>query len=104
MTIGMFLFIGRHDMIINVTGLCAVLAIAGTFAGLYKLRWIRLFLLGIFNFMLVALNNILYYGAGLKLYLPVIQKNYFPVFPVLDLFNRHKFIQQEKFKITRYYR
>jgi len=74
MTIGMFLFTALHDMIINVTALCAVVAIAGTFAGLHKLKWRRLFLLGIFNFVLVVLNNILYYGQGLKLYLPVVQK------------------------------
>lgn len=74
MAIGMFLFTDLHDTIINITGLCAVVAIVGTFVGLRKLKWTGLFWLGIFNFLLVAGNNILYYGHGLKLYLPVVQK------------------------------
>ncbi|MEP6951567.1 MAG: hypothetical protein ABI863_19910 [Ginsengibacter sp.] len=74
MAIGMFLFTNLHDTIINITGLCAVVAIVGTFAGLRKLRWPRLFWLGIFSLLLVAGNNILYYGRGLILYLPVLQK------------------------------
>ncbi|MEP6927141.1 MAG: hypothetical protein ABI834_05865 [Ginsengibacter sp.] len=72
--IGMFLFTNLHDAIINISGLCAVVAIIGTFAGLHKLKWIKLFWLGILNFFLIILNNILYYGEGLKQYLPIVQK------------------------------
>jgi hypothetical protein len=74
MTIGMFLFTDLHDTIVNVASLCGLVATIGTFIGLHKLKWTKLFWLGIFNLTLVALNNILYYGDGLKLYLPVVQK------------------------------
>jgi hypothetical protein len=74
MTIGMFLFTDLHDTIVNIASLCGLVATIGTFIGLHKLKWTRLFGLGIFNLILVALNNILYYGDGLKLYLPVVQK------------------------------
>ena len=74
MTIGMFLFTDLHDTIVNIASLCGIVATVGTFIGLRKLKWPKLFWLGIFNLALVALNNILYYGGGLKLYLPVVQK------------------------------
>lgn len=74
MATGMLIFTRLHDIIINITGLCAVIAIAGTFAGLRKLRWKRLFWLGIVNLLLIAVSNILYYGPGLIFYLPVVQK------------------------------
>jgi hypothetical protein len=80
MAMGMFLFTKLHDTIINLASLCGLIAIVGTFGGLYKLKWTKLFWLGIFNLTLVALNNILYYGDGLKLYLPVVQKITFLVF------------------------
>ena len=74
MTIGMFLFTDLHDTIVNIASLCGLVAVVGTFIGLHKLKWIKLFWFGIFNLTLVALNNILYYGEGLKLFLPVVQK------------------------------
>jgi len=74
MTTGMFLYTNLHDTIVNIASLCGLVATVGTFIGLYKLKWTTLFALGIFTLALVALNNILYYGDGLKLYLPVVQK------------------------------
>ena len=74
MTTGMFLFTDLHDTIVNIASLCGLVATVGTFIGLYKLKWTRLFGLGILNLLLVVLNNILYYGDGLKLFLPVVQK------------------------------
>lgn len=74
MTVGMFLFTDLHDIVVNVASLCGLVATVGTFVGLYRLKWTKLFWLGFFNLTLVALNNILYYGNGLKLYLPVVQK------------------------------
>lgn len=74
MTTGMFLFTDRHDIIVNIASFCGLVATVGTFIGIHKLKWTKLFWLGIFNLALVALNNILYYGDGLKLYLPVVQK------------------------------
>jgi len=74
MIVEMFFFSGPHDIIINVASLCGLIATIGTFVGLRKLKWRNLFWLGIFNLALIALNNILYYGDGLKLYLPIVQK------------------------------
>ena len=74
MTTGMFLFTDLHDTFVNIASLCGLVATVGTFFGLHKLKWTKLFWFGIFNLAPVALNNILYYGNGLKLYLPVVQK------------------------------
>ncbi len=74
MAIGMFIFTDLHDTIVNVASLCGLVATVGTFIGLHKLKWTKLFGLGILNLTLIVLNNILYYGDGLKLFLPVVQK------------------------------
>lgn len=80
MTTGMFLFTDQHDIIVNIASFCGLVAMVGTFIGLHKLKWTKLFWLGILNLALIALNNILYYGDGLKLYLPVVQKITFLIF------------------------
>ena len=74
MTIGMFLFTDLHDTIVNVASLCGLVATAATIIGLHKLKWTKLFGLGILSLTLVVINNILYYGDGLKLFLPIVQK------------------------------
>lgn len=74
MITGIFLFTDFHDIIINIASLCGLVATTGTFAGLRKLKWRNLFRMGTFNLALVAVNNILYYNDGLRLYLPVVQK------------------------------
>ena len=71
--IAFFIFTGLHDIIIIIAALCAMLALAGTLLGLYKMKWWGLFAFGIFNLVMVTVNNILYYGGDL-LYLPVVQK------------------------------
>ena len=68
------LFTDLHDQVINAATLCGLASIAGTFAGLHRLRWRKLIGFGLFNLFLVVVNNILYYGDGLLLYLPVVQK------------------------------
>ena len=74
MTIALFLFTKYHDIVINLASIIGSIAIMGTFAGLYKIKWFTLFWFGIFNLFLVALNNYVYYTKGLIVYLPVIQK------------------------------
>jgi len=97
MIVGMLLFTNLHDTVVNAASLCGLIATVGTFAGLRKLNWKKLFWLGIFNLLLVALNNILYYGNGLKLYLPVVQKITFFFFLLwiclinIKLFNKNKY-------------
>lgn len=73
MCIAFFIFTDFHDAIINIAALLAMVAIAITFIGLYKMKWSNLFVFGLFNLVLVAVNKWLYYGGGL-LYLPVVQK------------------------------
>ena len=80
MIIGMFLFTDLHDTIVNIASLCGLVATAGTFIGLYKLKWKGLFWLGILNLIFIIVNNILYYGEGLRSYLPIVQKNTFLFF------------------------
>jgi hypothetical protein len=94
MTFGLFLSTGMHDTIVNLASFFGLIATVGTFIGLYKLRWTMLFWMGIFNLILVAVNNILYYGVGFKLFLPVVQKITFLFFLLwiclitLNLYNR----------------
>jgi hypothetical protein len=82
MTTGIFLFTRLHDNIINAATLFGLIATFGTLAGLLKLKWKKLFWYGMFNLVLIILNNILYYGDGLQLYLPVVQKITFLYFLV----------------------
>jgi glucan phosphoethanolaminetransferase (alkaline phosphatase superfamily) len=63
-----------HDAAINVSAFIGMIAVAGTFRILYQLKWMMFFGMGIFNVLLVILNNILYYGEGLLYYLPIVQK------------------------------
>ena len=90
MTIAMFLFTHLHDTVIDVASVFGLVAIVGTFSGLYRSKWYRLFRFGMFNLLLVALNNYLYYTKGLIIYLPVVQKITFASFLIwigaIDLF------------------
>lgn len=74
MLTGLFMSGEFHDMIINLASLFGLIAIAGTFAGLYKLKWRYLLWFGILNLLLVGLNNLLYYREGLRIWLPPVQK------------------------------
>lgn len=82
MAFELFLFTAYHDLIVVAATLFGLIAIGGTFIGLQKLRWKKLFWFGIFNLCLIAVNNVLYYGEGLIIYLPVVQKITFLFFLV----------------------
>ena len=69
-----FLFIGPHDMVINAASVFGLVSVFGTIAGLYHLKWDWLLRMGIFNLIMVGLNNICYYNKSLLIYLPVVQK------------------------------
>ncbi|HSZ87353.1 MAG TPA: hypothetical protein VK787_15075 [Puia sp.] len=83
----MFISTNLHDIVINVATVFGLIAVIGTFIGLLELKWIKLFRVGIFILPLVALNNFLYYKAGLLIYFASCTKNNFSVFSSLDLFN-----------------
>lgn len=74
MLTGLFMSGALHDLIINIASLFGLIAIAGTFAGLYKLKWKYLLWFGVLNLLLVGLNNLLYYNQRLIFYLPLVQK------------------------------
>jgi len=81
MFIAFFLFANfDHDLIINLASLFALIATVGTFVGLHKSQWKKLFAFGLVNILLVVLNNFCYYNKGLIVYLPIIQKFSFASF------------------------
>ena len=81
MTVAFFLFTDlNHDFITNLASSFGAIATLGTLIGLYKNNWHILFLLGLFNILLVGLNNYVYYNKDLLIYLPVVQKITFASF------------------------
>ena len=79
MSLSLFIFTQWHDVLITIAGIFGVIALSGTFIGLYKLRWNNLLVLGIVNLLLVFINNIIYYKTD-RYWLPVIQKITFALF------------------------
>ncbi len=81
MTVAFFLFTSiNHDIIINLASTFGAIATAGALIGLYKNNWRRLFFFGLFNILLVVLNNYVYYNKDLIVYLPLVQKITFATF------------------------
>lgn len=81
MTIAFFLFTNiNHDLVTNLASIFGLIATVGTFVGLYKTKWYKLFTFGLLNILLVALNNFVYYSKGFIVYLPIIQKMSFATF------------------------
>ena len=62
-----------HDLTINTSSAFGLIAMFGTLIALYQLKWKWLFAVGLFNLLLVALNNYLYHSNEM-MYLPVVQK------------------------------
>ena len=62
-----------HDLVVNTSSSLGFIAITGTIVAVYKVKWYKLFVFGLFNIMLVALNNYLYHSKQM-MYLPVVQK------------------------------
>ena len=93
---GMFLFSSFHDVIVNLATVAGLVPVTSTFIGLYWLRWKKLYWMGLFSLVLVALNNVLYYGDGLQRFLPVVQKItflYFLGWICLIIINMHDCIK-----------
>jgi hypothetical protein len=81
MLVAFFLFTNiNHDLITDVASFLGLIATIGTFIGLYKTKWIGLFVFGLLNILLVAVNNYVYFTKGLIIYLPLIQKISFATF------------------------
>ncbi len=80
MATAFFLFIGPHDIIINVASLFGLVSVLGTLAGLRQKKWNVLLGMGILILALIVINNICYYNQGLLNYLPIVQKITFLIF------------------------
>ncbi len=63
-----------HDLAVNTSSAFGLIAMIGTLVALYQLKWKWLFAFGLFDLLLVALNNYLYHIRGMMIYLPVVQK------------------------------
>ncbi len=72
----------NHDLVINLASIFGLIAIFLTFIALYKKKWYHLFAFGLFNLLLIAFNNYIYYNKQLIIYLPLIQKLSFATFLV----------------------
>jgi hypothetical protein len=81
MTSGILLFTDlNHDLITNLASLFGLIAMTGTLFGLHKDGWKMLYYFGLFNLILVGVNNYLYYNKDLIMYLPLVQKITFATF------------------------
>ena len=63
----------NHDLAINTSTSLGCIALIGTMIALHQLKWNSFFAFGLFNVLLIGLNNYLYHHELLT-YLPVVQK------------------------------
>lgn len=70
-----FLLLTRidHDLAINTSSAFGLIAMFGTLIALYQLKWKWLFAIGLFDLLLVAVNNYLYHSNEM-MHLAVVQK------------------------------
>lgn len=68
-----------HDLAVNTSSAFGLIAMIGTLIALYQLKWKWLFAIGLFDLLLVALNNYLYHSNE-TMYLPIVQKFSFLAF------------------------
>lgn len=64
----------NHDVITNTASLFGLIAILTSMWVLYQNKQMAIFVFGLFNLLLVVLNNWLYYDPILIKYLPLVQK------------------------------
>jgi len=62
-----------NDLAINISSLFGFIAIIGTIVALRQLKWNGFFVFGLFNILLIALNNYLYHTEQMT-YLAIVQK------------------------------
>lgn len=85
-----------HDLAVNISSSLGFIAMIGTLVALYQLKWTMFFAFGIFNALLIGLNNYIYHISGDLTWLPIIQKFGFLFFLVwiccigMKLYRREK--------------
>ena len=62
-----------HDLAVNASSAFGLIAMTGTLTVLYELKWKWPFAVGLFDLLLVALNNYLYHSNEM-MYSPIVQK------------------------------
>ncbi len=77
-----FLSTAHHDLVLNIACVLGVVALSGTFVGLYQTKRLNLLWLGALCVLLLAANNYVYYSQRFIYSLPVVQKITFAVFLV----------------------
>lgn len=81
MCIAFFLFSDMdHDLLTNFATFFGLIALIGTYVGLYRAGWGRHLTFGLIHILLVFVNTYVYYHRGMIVYLPVIQKISFVLF------------------------
>lgn len=80
MAVAVFMFTSFHNIVINVAGGFGVIALTGTFIGLYKNKLPNLFGYGLFCLVIMLLNYFIFDTGWLLSFLPVIQKVTFVLF------------------------
>jgi hypothetical protein len=63
-----------HDLAVNFSSSLGFVAMLGVLVALYQLKWSKLLVFGLYDLLLVALNNYLYYIVSDLTYLPIVQK------------------------------
>ena len=84
-----FLSTTYHDTVINVAASFGLLSMAMIYRAVYTKGWRGLFYFGLFNVVLVAINNYIYHFAGSLYWLPLVQKITFLSFLGLGLLRHH---------------
>jgi hypothetical protein len=69
-----FLTTEYHDQLLMLTALFGLVAMGLVYAALYRARKHGLFWFGLFNVLLIAVNNYIYYLAPTRYWLPLVQK------------------------------
>jgi len=70
----LFLPFGKHDLVINLSALFGGIALVLVIIALRRMNLINLYRTGLFNLVLIGINNIVYYTEKLLWMLPVVQK------------------------------
>lgn len=87
MTTGLFLFTSLHDVVINVATAFGLVSLAGTFVGLKKLRWNRLFLGRPRGVAVDCLEQPALLRQAVTVLLAPCTKNHLSLFPNMDRFH-----------------
>lgn len=70
----LFLPFGNHDLVINLSALFGGIALVLVIIALRRMNMVNLYRTGLFNLVLIGINNIVYYSEKMLWMLPLVQK------------------------------